>query len=116
MALSKLHVRFIQSQNNFYLISGNENKETQLPIAQLYVKDTSNFYLILKDKTLDANSELSINFKEKTPALNTLSCKFDATILENASEEHEDALLFFNVDESEVKQVLLLSLQSLTDS
>jgi len=116
MALSKLHVRFIQSQKNFYLITDNADKGIKLPISQLYVKDTSNFYLVIKDKALEASSQLNINFKEKTPALNTLSCKFDATILDNGSEEHEDALLFFNVDESEVKQVLLLSLQSLTDS
>lgn len=116
MALSKLHVRFIQSQKNFYLLQNNENKEIKLPISQLYVKDTDNFYLVLKDKALDVNAQLSINFKEKTPALNTLNCNFEATILENNSEEHEDALLFFNIDESEVKQVLLLNLQSLTDS
>ena len=116
MALSKLHVRYIQSQKNFYLLQNGEDKEIKLPISQLYVKDTSNFYLVLKDTALDSSSTLSINYKEKTPALNTLSCNFNATVLGNDSEEHEDALLFFNIDESEVKQVLLLNLQSLTDS
>jgi len=113
MSLSKLHVRFIQSQQNFYL----QNKEgTKLPISQLYVKDTNNFYVVLTAEPLIKEDHLTISFKEKTPALNTLECQFNVEALSNDSEDYEDALLFFNVDEEKVKQVLLLNLQSLKDS
>ena len=116
MSLSKLHVRFIQSQKHFYLIQADDTKGKKLPLSQLYVKDTDNFYLIIKAEPLVLETELSIAFKEKTPALNTLTCSFKVTNLAKESEEHEDALLFFAVDEKKVKQVLLLELSSLSDS
>jgi len=116
MNLSKLHVRFIQSQKNFYLQSDSDKKVHQLPISQLYVKDTNNFYLVLMDELNFEQDSLQINFKEKTPALNTLQCHFSLTQLCKTSEDYEDALLFFNVDEQKVKQVLLLTLDSLKDS
>lgn len=116
MSLSKLHVRFIQSQQNFHLIQDNEVKGEKLPLSQLYVKDTDSFYLIITQEPLVLNPELSIVFKEKTPALNTLTCDFKVTELAKESAEYEDALLFFAVDEKEVKQVLFLSLDSLSDS
>ena len=116
MSLSKLHVRFIQSQENFYLQTNPDAKALKLPISQLYVKDTDNFYLVLMDETSLNQDNLSINFKEKTPALNTLECQFALTQLSNDSEDYEDALLFFHVDEQKVKQVLLLNLDSLKDS
>ena len=116
MSLSKLHVRFIQSQKNFYLSQGDTIKEQKLPISQLYVKDTSSFYLVVSKEPLAQTGNLIIAFKEKTPALNTLECHFKTTQLANNSEEYEDALLFFNVDEAAVKQVLFLELASLSDS
>lgn len=116
MSLSKLHVRFVQSQQNFYLIQDNDSKGKKLPLSQLYVKDTDNFYLVITQEPLVLNADLSIAFKEKTPALNTLTCNFKVTDLVKDSDEYEDALLFFAVDEEDVKQVLLLSLDSLSDS
>lgn len=116
MNLSKLHVRFIQSQTNFYLQADSDAKALKLPISQLYVKDTNNFYLVLMDTLSFKEDSLALSFKEKTPALNTLECTFTLTQLSNDSEDYEDALLFFNVDESKVKQVLLLSLADLKDS
>jgi len=116
MALSKLHVRFIQSQTNFYLQTNPDTKALKLPLSQLYVKDTSNFYLVLMEETSLKQDTLSISFKEKTPALNTLECQFTFNELSNTSEDYEDALLFFHVDEQSVKQILLLSLDSLKDS
>jgi len=113
MSLSKLHVRFIQTQENFYLKL--ENKEVKFPLSQLYVKDTDNFYIVLEDDSFKGDT-LSVSFKEKTPALNTLTCVFNVTKLSSDSEDYEDALLFFNVDESKIKQVLLLNLNSLSDS
>jgi len=116
MALSKLHVRFIQSQNNFYLQLNPNDKALKLPLPQLYVKDTNNFYLVLMEETTLTQDSLSISFKEKTPALNTLECQFSLTQLASDSEDYEDALLFFNVDEQKIKHVLLLSLDTLKDS
>jgi len=116
MALSKLHVRFIQSQTNFYLHPSPDAKALKLPLSQLYVKDTQNFYLVLMDEISFEKNNLTIAFKEKTPALNTLECKFNLVELSKESEDYEDALLFFNVDEEKVRQVLLLSLASLNDS
>jgi len=116
MSLSKLHVRFIQSQKNFYLSQDDTIKEQKLPIAQLYVKDTSSFYLVITNEPLSQTDKLIIDFKEKTPALNTLKCHFKTTELTNDSEEYEDALLFFNVNEEDIKQVLFLELASLSDA
>ena len=116
MSLSKLHVRFIQSQKNFYLIQADETKGKELPLTQLYVKDPDHLHLVIKEEALISQTELSLAFKEKTPALNTLTCRFKVTQLEEGSEAYEDALLFFSVDEKEVKQLLLLTLSSLSDS
>lgn len=116
MNLSKLHVRFIQSQKNFYVQVNPDEKALNLPLSQLYVKDTNNFYLVLMNEISFPQKSLGISFKEKTPALNTLECQFALTELSKTSEDYEDALLFFNVDEQKVKQVLLLNLDSLKDS
>jgi len=115
MSLSKLHVRFIQSQKNFYLTQGDTIKEQKIPIAQLYVKDTNSFYMVITDGPLAHEDNISITFKEKTHALTSLVCDFKVDILKSDSEDYEDALLFFHIDEAKVKQVLFLQLQTLTD-
>ncbi|MDF1879888.1 hypothetical protein JHD50_01000 [Sulfurimonas sp. MAG313] len=111
MSLSKLHVRFIQSQEYFHIQQGNK----KLPISHLYVKDTNYFYLVLEDALTNEDS-ITIVFKEKTPALNSLSCTCKGTKLSSDSEDYEDALLFFHVNEDKIKQVLSLELQDLSDS
>ena len=116
MSLSKLHVRFIQSQKNFYLTQGDSIKAQKLPIAQLYVKDTNSFYMVITEEPLVQSDNLSIIFKEQTHALKTLECDFEVDILKSDSEDFEDALLFFQIDENKVKQVLFLQLQTLKDA
>lgn len=115
MQLSKLHVRFIQSQKNLFLLTDTGNKEVKLPISQLYVKDNSSFYLINEGKVLNEDEKISILFNEETHALKSLQCDVIKQEVPHGSEEYEDALLFFNVDTSKVKQLFLLHINSLDE-
>ncbi len=110
--LSKLHVRFIQSQKNFFLLTGTDNKQQKLPLAQLYVKDNSSFYLINESQTISESEDIRILFNEATHALKSLQCSVRKREIIQGSEEYEDALLFFNVDTSKLKQVFFLELTS----
>lgn len=114
--LSKLHVRFIQSQKNFYLLREKESKGEKLPITQLYVKDNHHLYLVNQSDLIAEDQNISILFKEATDALNTLECTLSVDDIKKGSEDYEDALLFFNVDTDKVKQVLLLTIQTLNDN
>ena len=111
--LSKLHVRFIQTQESFYLLKGENSKSTKLPFSQLYIKDNNNFYLINQNTPIEKGQTLTLTFKEPTPALNTLTCKVSTQEMQNGSEEHEDALLFFNAEPQDVRQLLLLTIQEI---
>ncbi len=108
MPLSKLHVRFIQSQQQFTL---KTDSQTSFDISSLYVKDMEHFYLVIKDENLCESPTAELIFKEKTPALNHLNCQVSIKALEEQSEDYEDALLFFNADPSTVNQLLLLKLE-----
>ncbi len=109
--LSKLHVRFIQSQKNFTLVKGDTKQK--LPLSQLYVKDNNFFYFINTDQPIQESQNISILFNEKTHALQTLECGVNKQEILADSEEFEDALLFFNVEESKVTQLFLLEITSL---
>jgi len=113
--LSKLHVRFIQSQKNFSLLRGEEKKQEKLPLSQLYVKDNSNFYLIIQNQSLQESENITICFDEATHALNTLECTVTKKEIIQGSEEYEDALLFFNTDISKIKQVFALHIDALDE-
>ena len=110
--LSKLHVRFIQTQKDFYLHTADK-KAQKLPLSQLYIKDNIHFYLINKSEPIKQEQSLQLSFKEPTPALNTLSCEFNIQEVPEKSEEYEDALLFFNTNSEEVNQLLLLSIKTI---
>jgi hypothetical protein len=114
--LSKMHVRFIQSQKNFYLFTHDDTQGQKLPISQLYVKDNSNFYLVNQDGPIHDEQTLRIVFKESTDALNTLECTVTLQALEQENEAYEDALLFFHVDVEKVTQLLLLNIQTVKDN
>ncbi len=114
--LSKLHVRFIQSQKNFFLLKEPGNTQEKLPISQLYVKDNTSFYLILQSQSLNEDEAIRIQFQEETHALRSLECDVTKKEIVPGSEEYEDALLFFNVDASKVTQVFLLQINSLKES
>ena len=113
--LSKLHVRFIQSQKNFFLQTDAGSKQEKLPLSQLYVKDNSSFYLINESQALSEGEEISILFNEATHALKSLQCGVKQQEIIKGSEEYEDALLFFNVDTSKIKQIFLLQISSLDE-
>ncbi len=113
--LSKLHVRFIQSQKNFFLLTDAGKKQEKLPLSQLYVKDNNSFYLINEGQTLNESEEISILFKEETHALKSLQCGVKQQEITQGNEEYEDALLFFHVDTSKVKQIFLLQINSLDE-
>ncbi len=116
MSLSKLHIRFIQSQKNFLVKTGEKDTAISFPITSLYVKDMQNFYLIIKNEVLHSSDTMQLVFNEKTPALNSLNCEVSTHTLTPQSEEYEDALLFFNTDPSKVSQVILLKVQGLSDN
>lgn len=112
--LTKLHVRYIQTQKSFSLLQGE--KRVKLPLAQLYVKDNGHFYLILRNSPLHQIEVLSILFNEPTDALKSLSCDVGVQELAPSDEAYEDALLFFNLETSEVQQLLLLSILALSEN
>jgi len=114
--LSKLHVRFIQSQKDFLLITNDDTKGQTLPVSQIYVKDNSSFYFLNQNNPIPDEQKLRILFKESTSALNTLECTLNIQTVEKGSETYEDALLFFHVDTSKVTQLLLLTIQALKDN
>ena len=113
--LSKLHVRFIQSQKHFFLFANNDTKGQRLPIAQTYVKDNNSLYFVNLDDTIADEQTLRVLFNESTDALNTLDCTLGLQSIDKESEAYEDALLFFNVDTDKVTQLLLLNIQTLKD-
>ena len=110
MALSKLHVRYIQTQNNFYITTDTlkEDKQSQ---ELLYIKDSSHFYFINSGEPIADKSTLTLNFKHKNDFMDTLECQTDVTVVEKNTKEYETALLFFNLKSSQIKQVLLLTLK-----
>lgn len=113
--LSKLHVRFIQSQKNFLLLTKDNTKGETLPVSQIYVKDNSSFYLLNQSNLIPDEQTLRILFKESTSALNTLECTVNIQTIEQGSETYEDALLFFHADTDKVTQLLLLNIQTVKD-
>jgi hypothetical protein len=112
--LSKLHIRYIQMQKNFSLCQGE--KREKLPLSQLYVKDNGHFYLIIQNSPLHEAEAMNIRFSEPTDALKSLTCDVGVQELAPSDEAYEDALLFFNLDTSDVKQLLLLSISALSEN
>lgn len=110
--LSKLHVRYIQTQKSFSLLTNAGTTEKKLPLFQLYIKDNGNFYLILKENPVHEKT-MSILFKEPTDALKTLRCDVLVSEIAKTDDSFEDTLLFFNTDTSKVKQVLLLNIDAI---
>ena len=109
--LSKLQVRFIQTQKSFFLQNDNDSKNSKLPLDNLYIKDSNSFYFANQSDVLDDKSMLTLLFKEKNDYLSTFTCKTTAHVIENGSDEYEDALLFFHQDPETIKQVLLLTVE-----
>jgi len=111
--LSKMHVRFIQTQKSFYLLSNADSKPQNLPLSHLYVKDNASFYLINQNTPMTEDQTLTITFKEPTPALDRLDCDLKVHEIHKESEDYEDAVLFFHVDPESITQVLLLTIRDI---
>ena len=113
--LSKLHVRFIQTQERFTLQrQANAKKETS-SLETLYIKNSSHFYYINTTSTpLDAK-EIFLTFSEKNDYLSKLECACDVSSIEQGSDDYEEGLLFFQQDQNEIKQLLLLTLKAIKE-
>ena len=113
--LSKLHVRFIQSQKNFSLRKDTDQDFQKLPLSHLYIKDNTHFYLITDKQTYTDKETIHISFSESTNALEKLTCTLSLQEVPQGSEEYEDALLFFSTDTSKVKQLFLAHITEIED-
>ena len=112
-SLTKLYVRFIQTQQTFTL---EHNKQKQkFSSSSLYIKDNTSFYLINNEITLTSGEKVALSFTEKNDYLKSLKCKVETTLLETGSDEFETALLFFNMEPRTVKQVLLLKMVAIEE-
>ncbi len=100
MSLSKMHVRFIQSQKEFGF---NQHKS---PICNLYIKDQQTLYFFNTHSPLETDT-LTLAFNEATPALNSLTLNVSVQRLTKGSEEYDDALLFFNASTQPTELLLL---------
>lgn len=113
--LSKLHVRFIQTQKSFFLQRGENVKNEKLSLEHLYIKNSSNFYFANELDDIQDGSSISLSFKEENDYLKSLRCEISVKTIEKESDEYEEALLFFNQDESMIRQVLLLTIETTND-
>ena len=113
--LSKLHVRFIQTQMSFFLQRGENSKNEKIPLENLYIKNTSEFYLANQADGIQDGLSLNLSFKKSNEYLKSLRCVISVKVVEKGSDEYEEALLFFHQDESTIRQVLLLTIESIKE-
>ena len=113
--LSKLHVRFIQTQKEFFIQCRVNSKNQKLPLDNLYIKDSSHFYYANQTDDLQDGSSINLSFKTSNDYLKSLRCEISVKVIERGNDEYEEALLFFHQDESMIKQVLLLSVESIEE-
>lgn len=113
--LSKLHVRYIQTQKSFSLIKDEGSSGDKLPLEQLYIKNNGSFYFVNLGNEIGQHT-LTLLFKESNDYLKKLRCVVSANVIEKGSDEYDDALLFFHTNASDVKELLLLSIESISDS
>jgi len=114
--LSKLQIRFIQTQGSFFLVKESKSKEEKLPLNQLYIKNSGSFYFVNLGDALQNGQEITLLFKEANDYLKSLQCQVSTAIIAPSSDEYEDALLFFHVDPAQVKQLVLFTVETLKDN
>ena len=112
--LSKLHVRFIQSQKEFSLLNA-QKEQKRVPLSQLYVKDDSHFYLAMVNDRMENEEKITLCFDEATAALKRLQCGVTKEEIAKESEEYDDALLFFNMDSSQDISLFLLHIDAIEE-
>jgi len=113
ISLTKLYVRFIQTQQTFTL--KYKQQRQKFSSSALYIKDNTSFYLLNNEVILLSGEKVSLDFAEKNDYLRALRCEVETTLLEAGSSEYETALLFFNVEPRSVKQILLLKIISIDE-
>ena len=114
--LSKLHVRFIQTQRHFSLKCESSGLKERLPLDQLYIKNNSHFYFANLSGDLQESSTIELAFTESNDYLSSLHCRCNVKVIEKGSEEYEEALLFFHQDASAINQMLLLRVETTEDN
>ena len=114
--LSKLHIRFIQTQKNFFLTGEDQSRGEKLPLGQLYIKNNNSFYFVNVNAALQDGQQAELLFKEANDYLKSLQCQVSTAIIAPSSDEYEDALLFFHVDPAQVKQLVLFTVETLKDN
>lgn len=110
--LSKLHVRFIQTQLHFSLKCKASGLTESLPLNQLYIKNNSHFYFANLSDDVQDGSSIELAFTEPNDYLRALQCRCSVKVIATESEEYEEALLFFHQDASAINQVLLLRVET----
>lgn len=114
--LSKLHIRFIQTQKNFFLSRESQSKNGKLPLSRLYIKSNSSFYFVNFNGALQDGQQAVLLFTEANDYLASLQCQVSTQIIHPSSDEYEDALLFFHVNPDEVKQLVLFTVETINDN
>jgi hypothetical protein len=113
--LSKLHIRYIQTQENFFLTTEDKSKGEKIPLNQLYIKNSGSFYFVNLGDALQDGQQVTLLFKEANDYLKSLRCTVTAHDIQRSGEEYDDALLFFHIEPNKVKQLLLLSVDTTSD-
>jgi len=113
--LSKLHVRFIQTQKQFKFQVDKESTKEPLSLENLYIKNSNSFYFINTKSKLANSSNSILIFNEKNDYLTQLECQCELTIIEGGSDDYEEGLLFFQQDKSSIKQLVLLTIKTIKE-
>jgi len=113
--LSKLHVRFIQTQKNFTFQADKGSQKESISLGNLYIKNSNSFYFINTKSDLQNSSNAILMFNEKNDYLTQLECQCELTIIEDGSDDYEEGLLFFQQDKSSIKQLVLLTIKTVKE-
>ena len=113
--LSKLHVRFIQTQKQFKLQVNPEAKKESISLENLYIKNNNSFYFINTTSDLTESSNTILTFNEKNDYLTQLTCHCKLNIIEEGSDDYEEGLLFFQQEKSAIKQLILLTIETIKE-
>lgn len=114
--LSKLHVRFIQTQKSFFLQRSKESQAEKLALENLYIKNNNSFYFANQSNDIEDGTVILLSFKEANDYLTSLLCDVKVEVIDQQSDEYEDALLFFHQDAAVIKQLLLLQIEATQQS
>ena len=90
--LSKLHIRFIQTQGTFFLVKESQSKGEKVPLNQLYIKNSGSFYFVNLGDPVRDGQEVTLLFKEPNDYLKSLRCTVTAHDIQRSGGEFDDAL------------------------